>query len=129
MRIVLTVVIVLALVVVTAALLLRRRETHAPAGVLVDSLQAGIRAATLYFAAPDGRELIAEARELAEPGTLHDRVDLLMRELDLGPRGSGVAALPAGTALRAVYLDERGLLTLEGSRAFQPGLRGGSTPQ
>jgi hypothetical protein len=129
MRTALTVVIVLALVVVTAALFLRRREVHAPAAVLVDSLQAGIRAATLYFAAPDGRELIAEARELAEPGTLHARVDLLVRELDLGPRGNGVAALPAGTALRAVYLDERGLLTLDVSRAFQQGFRGGSTAE
>ena len=39
---------------------------------------------------------------------------------------AGLAALPAGTAALHVFLDDRGLLTLDLSRAFQHGFRGGS---
>jgi spore germination protein GerM len=125
----LTVLLVVALAIFVAVQVTRRRDADVRTRTGADSLHAGIRAATLYFASADGRGLIAEARELAEPATLHDRVDLLVRELDLGPRGSGVAAMPAGTSLRAVYLDDRGLMTLDLSRAFQQGFRGGSTAE
>ena len=57
---------------------------------------------------------------------LHERVAALVAELDRGPRGRGVAALPAGTAVLHVYLDDEGLLTLDLSRAFLQNFRGGS---
>jgi hypothetical protein len=40
-----------------------------------------------------------------------------------------VAALPAGTSVLHVYLDERGLMTLDLSRAFQQGFQGGSNAE
>ncbi|MGH7730617.1 MAG: GerMN domain-containing protein [Candidatus Eiseniibacteriota bacterium] len=102
-----------------------RRNAPAP-GVAADSSEAGVRSARLYFAAASGDSLVAETRELLEAASLHERVSGLVAELDRGPRGPGVAALPAGTAVLHVFLDERGLLTLDLSRAFQQGFRGGS---
>jgi hypothetical protein len=96
------------------------------ARVAADSAAAAARSARLYFAAASGDSLVAEPRELLEAASLHDRVAGLVAELDRGPRGAGVAALPAGTAALHVFLDERGLLTLDLSRAFQQGFRGGS---
>jgi hypothetical protein len=95
-------------------------------GVEADSTAAGVRSVRLYFAAASGDSLVVEAREVVEAGTLHERVTGLVAELDRGPRGGGVAALPAGTAALHVFLDEHGLLTLDLSRAFQHGFRGGS---
>jgi hypothetical protein len=103
----------------------RTRDLRAPA-VAADSTAAGVRSARLYFAAPTGDSLVAEPREVVEATTLRERVAGLVAELDRGPRGDGVAALPAGTAALHVFLDERGLLTLDLSRAFQQGFRGGS---
>ena len=102
-----------------------RRNAPRP-GPAADSVAAGVRSARLYFAAPSGDSLVSEPRELLEAANLHDRVAGLVAELDRGPRGSGVAALPAGTAALHVFLDERGLLTINLSRAFQQGFRGGS---
>jgi len=94
-----------------------------------DSVGAGVRAVRLYFASSDGDSLIAEPRELVESASLHDRVTMLIAELDRGPRGRGVAALPAGTSVLHAYLDERGLLTLDLSGAFRQGFRGGSSAE
>jgi hypothetical protein len=102
----------------------RRAPASAPAPA--DSLAAGVRSATLYFAAASGDSLVAEPREVLEAAVLRDRVAGLVAELDRGPRGAGVAALPAGTAALHVFLDDRGLLTLDLTRAFQQGFRGGS---
>ena len=85
---------------------------------------AGVRSARLYFAAPSGDSLVVEPRELVEVTGLHDRVTALVAELDRGPRGEGVAALPAGTSVLHVFLDEHGLLTLDLARAFRQGFRG-----
>ena len=103
----------------------RNREAPAPR-VEADSTAAGVRSVRLYFAAPSGDSLVVEPREVVEAGTLHERVAGLVAELDRGPRGDGVAALPAGTAALHVFLDEHGLLTHDLSRAFQQGFRGGS---
>jgi hypothetical protein len=91
-----------------------------------DSVSTGFKAVRLYFAAPSGDSLIAESRELPEVQSLHERVSALVAELDRGPSGGGIAALPAGTSVLRVYLDDRGLMTLDLSRAFQQGFRGGS---
>lgn len=105
----------------------RGREASGPAAS--DSLGTGFKAARLYFAASDGDGLVSESREMAEPHTLHQQVSALVGELDRGPTGAGVAALPPGTSVLHAYLDERGLLTLDLSRAFQQGFRGGSTAE
>ena len=91
-----------------------------------DTTGAGYRAVRLFFAAPSGDRLISESRELPESATLHERVAAIVGELDRGPTGPGVAALPPGTSLLHVYLDDEGLMTVDLSRAFQQGFRGGA---
>ncbi len=91
-----------------------------------DTSGTGYRAVRLYFAAPSGDRLVSESRELSESATLHERVAALVAELDRGPTQAGVAALPPGTSVLHVYLDDEGLMTVDLSRAFQQGFRGGS---
>lgn len=108
------------------------RRTAPPASrvAVVDTLSsAGLRAARLYFAARDGGGLVAEARDLPDRADLHERVTQLVAELDRGPRGAGVAALPPGTSVLHVYLDDRGLMTLDLSRAFRERFEGGTTAE
>ena len=83
-----------------------------------DSAGVGIKATRLYFASPTGDSLVSESRELPEAQSLHERVTALVSELDRGPTAGGVAALPAGTSVIHVYLDDRGLLFMaaEGRR-------------
>jgi len=107
----------------------RRVKAAEPRVASVDTLSTGLRTARLYFAARDGSGLVAEARDLPERGELHDRVAQLVAELDRGPRGSAVAALPPGTAVLHVYLDDRGLMTLDLSRAFRERFEGGTTAE
>lgn len=95
-----------------------------PAGP--DSVGTGLKAVRLYFAAPAGDRLVSEPRELPEAQSLHDRVVGLVRELDRGPAQGGVAALPTGTSVLQVFLDDSGLMTLNLSRAFQQNFHGGS---
>ena len=95
----------------------------------VDTLAAGYKAARLFFAAPSGDSLVDETREMVETPNVHDRVKALVAELDRGPTGRGVAALPPGTSVIHAYLDDRGLLVLDLSRAFQTGFRGGSSAE
>jgi hypothetical protein len=102
------------------------RGSEPTEAVPADSIGAGFKAARLFFASPSGDSLVSESRELMEAQTLHERMAALVSELDRGPRRGGVAALPAGTAVLHVYLDDRGLMTLDLSRAFQQGFRGGA---
>ena len=102
---------------------------HAPAAIAsapADTLATGLKAVRLYFASPNGEGLVSESRELPESPSLHERVASLVAELDKGPDAGGVAALPPGTSLLHVYLDDEGLLTVDLSRAFQQGFRGGA---
>ena len=104
---------------------IRPRAAAAPA----DSAFVGVRAVKLFFGAASGDSLVSEDRELIESATLHERVAALVSELDRGPRGPGVAVLPAGTSVLHVYLDDRGLMTLDLSGAFRQRFRGGSTAE
>lgn len=98
-------------------------DAAAPAA---DSTTSGLRAVTLWFASAEGEGLVAEAREMVERESLHDRVAALVAALAQGPDRDGVATLPAGTVALHVYLDGEGLLTLDLSREFRTGFRGGS---
>ena len=111
--------------------LVTRRLTAPTASVPApaDSTGSGVKSVRLYFAAPNADSLVGESRELVEAGSLHERVTALVAELDRGPRGGGVAALPAGTAVLHVYLNDRGLMTLDLSGAFRRGFRGGSSAE
>ena len=104
----------------------RRAEAAAAAAAIPDTTQTGMRAVTLWFASADGDSLVPEPRELQEQEGMHERVAALVAALDQGPARRGLAVLPAGTTVLHAYLDDRGLLTLDLSRSFQQGFRGGS---
>jgi hypothetical protein len=103
----------------------------APATVEVgpDSLSTGFRSARIYFADAAGESLVVETRDELETQNLHDRIAFLIDELERGPQGRGLRTLPSGTTVLHVFLDDRGLLTLDLSRAFRDGFRGGSTAE
>ena len=107
---------------------LEPRRDLGPAAA-VDSSGTGYRAVRLFFASPTGDRLLSESRELPESANLHQRVAALVSELDRGPAGPGVAALPPGTSLLHVYLDDEGQMTIDLSRAFQQGFRGGTAAE
>jgi len=94
-----------------------------------DSTAVGLKAVRLYFASTSGDSLVSESRDLMEAQTLHERITALVAELDRGPSRGGVAALPPGTSVLHVYLDDRGSMTLDLSRAFQRGFRGGTSAE
>jgi hypothetical protein len=100
-----------------------------PAPTVADSARAGVRSVELYFAAPGGDSLVKEAREVVDSPDVGRRIRVLVSELDRGPRGRGVAALPAGTGVLHCYLDDSGLLTLDLTGAFRQGFRGGTTAE
>lgn len=98
-------------------------------GARPDSVSAGLKAVRLYFASPTGDSLVSETREMVEVQGLHERVSALVSALDRGSRGPGVTALPAGTSVLHVYLNDRGRMTLDLSGAFRQGFRGGSNAE
>jgi hypothetical protein len=100
-----------------------------PEATAADSAAAGVKSMRLYFGAANGDSLVAEPREMIEASGLHDRVVELVAELDRGPRGRGVAVLPAGTSVLRVFLDDRGLMTLDLSGAFRQRFRGGASAE
>lgn len=105
---------------------------HQPAGaarVARDTTHAASVVVRLYFASPEGDSLTGEMREVATRPGLHERVESLVKELVRGPRLGGVPLLPQGTAVRHVYLDHRGLMTLDLTPAFHDRFRGGSTAE
>jgi hypothetical protein len=99
------------------------------ATVGVDSVGTGFKSARLFFAAPSGDSLVSEAREMAELQGVHERVAALVQALDRGPTGRGVAALPSGTSVLHVYMDDRGRMTIDLSRAFRQKFRGGANAE
>ena len=103
-----------------------RRGAGASEPAAADSAGSGFRSARLWFVARTGDALVSEPREVIEQTGLHERVAVLVDELARGPTRGGPALLPAGTAARHVYLDERGRLTLDLSAAFRSGFRGGA---
>jgi len=103
-----------------------RRAEPEPVPEPPDSTAVSVRSATLWFASPEGGGLAAEPRELPEQSELHARVATLVAALEQGPRLEGRRTLPAGTTLLHAYVDGDGILTLDLSRAFRQGFRGGA---
>jgi spore germination protein GerM len=93
-----------------------------------DTTHAATLSVRLYFATPGGDSLAGEMRAIESRPALHERVESLIRELARGPRQGGVSLLPPGTAVRHVYIDHQGLLTLDLTPAFRD-FHGGSTAE
>ena len=127
MRILLVVGVLLAVLVAgVAGWRLWSARNAPPPAVAVDTTQTGVRAMTLYFADERGDSLVAETREMIESEDVHGLVSALVVALAKGPARRGTGVLPPGTTVVHAYLDDRGLLTLDLSRAFQQGFQGGS---
>ena len=107
----------------------RTRAPRVAAPAPADTANAGVKAVKLYFGATDGDGLVTETREVMDASDVHTRIATLVEQLDRGPLHGGVAVLPAGTAVLHAYLDDRGLLTLDLSKAFVQGFHGGSTTE
>jgi hypothetical protein len=124
--------VLVALVVVAALAFVGWRTwttQHLPAaarGASADTAQAGVRSVTLWFADAGGDSLVSEERQVQEAEGLHARVAQLVEALVQGSSHGGIAVVPNGTAVVRAYLDDRGQLTLDLSRAFQQGFQGGS---
>ena len=123
-------IVLLGAVLIAAALLwraaLERPDELPPPLTGSDSTSAGMRAVPLWFASADAESLVMELRELPERSDLHERVAALVAALEQGPRQGGLRAIPEGTLVLHVYMDDTGLLTLDLSRAFRQGFKGGA---
>ena len=94
-----------------------------------DSSATGFQTVTLYFAAPSGDSLVEESRSVIAQTDLHARIASLVDALARGPSATGLALVPAGTAVVHAYLDDRGLLTLDLAAPFRDEFRGGATAE
>ena len=122
--------VVVGLLLIAAALAWREWTLHVSAPVpespASDSTGTGLRPVVLWFGSPAGDSLVAEPRQMPEEAALHARVAALVRALSQGPREGGARTLPEGTELLHTYLEESGILTLDLSRPFRQGFRGGA---
>lgn len=103
-----------------------RHQPPPPALTGVDTVGAGVHSVQLWFGSDRGDSLVREPRDVVETSTLHERVASLIAELERGPGRGGIRVLPPGTSLLHVYLDDRGLLIVDLSRAFQQNFLGGA---
>jgi spore germination protein GerM len=113
-------------VLASATWFFTHRDEELPPLPGVDSVGTGVQSVQLFFASPAGDSLVSEPRDVVAAGTLHERAAGLIAELERGPDRDGVKVLPEGTTLLHAYLDERGLLIVDLSRAFQQNFRGGT---
>lgn len=102
------------------------RPVGTPDPVPSDSTSVGVRASTLFFSDAEGERWVIESREMVERDGLHEKAGALIEALVEGPRGPGVATVPASTRLQQAYLLDDGVLVLDLSREFVDALAGGS---
>ncbi len=102
------------------------RGTNGVGTTLADSTAVGVRAASLYYGNEEGERWVVESREIVERDGLHAQASALLEALAEGPRGPGVATVPAATKLSHAYALEGGELVLDLSKDFVQGLAGGS---
>ncbi len=94
----------------------------------VDTATAPVRmtAATLFYVSDDGEQLVGVEREVAVAETAAERIRHVL-EAQFQPVDSPlVSAVPAGTALRALYMTDRGDAFVDVSRDISSGHSGGS---
>jgi hypothetical protein len=126
LRILVAVVVVAALGFVGWRTWSLQRAPATATGASADTAQTTLRSVTLWFSSLDGDSLVREVREVQEQEGLRARVSQLVDALVQGPVHGGIAVVPNGTTVLRAYLDDRGQLTLDLSRAFTQGFQGGS---
>lgn len=102
------------------------RAVLLPESAPSDSSSVGVLASTLFFSDAEGERWVIESREMVEREGLHAKAEALIEALVEGPRGPGVATVPASTRLQQAYLLADGVLVLDLSREFVDALAGGS---
>jgi spore germination protein GerM len=80
----------------------------------------------LYFEAPDREGLLPEEREVAFSPDLAQQLRTVVEELAKGSTTGLVATLPAGTRVLEVFLQARGVASVDLSSEVTSGLPGGS---
>jgi spore germination protein GerM len=102
---------------------LEREETNPIAPKVEET--PGTRSVELVFAGEDGGT-VREDREVLAGEMPEDDLARVIAELAVGPRGGGASPLPEGTAVRHVFHDGDGRVTLDLSREAQRNHPGGS---
>jgi len=123
-----------ALIVITGIMwLLSRRPTEPreePRAPLAPVLE-GSRTVTLFFARANEPSVYGETREVAVGRRLDEQVRQVVDALLAGPEGDdGISAIPEGTQLHSVLLDDEGpTLYLDFSAELVAGHPGGSAAE
>jgi hypothetical protein len=105
---------------------LARPDAPVAAGVPTESVETPHIAATLFYASPEGDGLVPIRRDvpLAE-GLVAQGRQIVAAQLQTAPTPH-LSAIPAGTALRAFYVTERGDAFVDLSREVSTAHPGGS---
>lgn len=103
----------------------RTRDTGPVAPVAKDVPQPLTRDVILYFAALDGRTLVAESRAIADCQVEEDCLRDTVRALIAGPQGDLSPILPKQVALHSVTISDS-LVTVDFSRELVTGHPGGT---
>lgn len=82
---------------------------------------------SLYFADADGLGLLAEKRAVSQAANIVEQIRSTVVELIRGPTTALVSAIPEGTMVREVFLDEKGCAYVDFSRAISENHPGGTT--
>lgn len=84
---------------------------------------------TVYFPGPDGRDLVGETRGILPTPLPGDRAKQIVQELIAGPKGGAERAIPEGTTLRQVFVEDDGTAWVDLSPEFRTGIGGGSADE
>lgn len=99
-----------------AALLPAPQVSTEPLVVERPTLSLGERDVALYFASPDGRDLMPETRSIEMSDNTVENCRQALEALVSGPSEGLTPILPANTRIRAIYLLESGELVVDLSR-------------
>jgi len=83
----------------------------------------------LYFSDAQGERLIAERRSAPTPASLEERIEVAVRELLRGPRGSLTRTIPTEVELQGVRVEGDRVVWLNFSPSFASAHPGGSTAE
>jgi spore germination protein GerM len=86
------------------------------------------REVTLYFGSHDGGSLVAEHRQIISSRAVLENLRRVIEALLGGPRGDGVASLPASARLRGVFIHDRTAF-LDFSQEIVSDFAGGTTAE
>jgi len=99
-----------------------------PSGLIPPSLEQK-RSVRLFFSSPTEDALQEEVREIKLAGAIDQEARVAVMELIKGPRSDLLSTLPAGTQLRQLYIDGRGIAYVDFSAELRDRHPGGSNAE